>query len=66
MTLVALEHGVGSCWVSRFDVKRVAKLLNLPRGYMPSEILVLGYPEEGRKLTKKKGLYEVVFYNTFG
>jgi hypothetical protein len=21
MALVALEHGVGSCWVSRFDVK---------------------------------------------
>ncbi len=66
MALVALEHGVGSCWVSRFDVKCLAKLLNLPRGYMPSEILVLGYPEEEGKLTKKKELDEVVFYNTFG
>ena len=65
MALVALEHGVGSCWVSRFDVKRVAKLLNLPGGTMPSEILVLGYPDEERKLTKKKNLNEVVFYNTF-
>ena len=66
MALVALEHGVGSCWVSLFDVKRLAKLLNLPRGYMPSEILVLGYPERQRKSTKKKELDEVVFYNTFG
>jgi nitroreductase len=66
MALVALEHGVGSCWVSWFDVERLAKLLNLPRGYMPSEILVLGYPEEERKLTKKKKLDEVVFYNAFG
>ncbi len=65
MALVALEHGVGSCWVSRFDVKRVAKLLNLPGGTMPCEILVLGYPDEERKLTKKKELDEVVFYNTF-
>ena len=66
MALAALEHGVGSCWVSRFDVKCLAKLLNLPRGYMASEILVLGYPEEEGKLTKKKALDEVVFYNTFG
>jgi nitroreductase len=66
MALVALEHGVGSCWVSRFDVKRLAKLLNLPRGYMPSEILVLGYPGEELKLAKKKELDKVVFYNTFG
>ncbi len=66
MALVALEHGVGSCWVSLFDVKCLAKLLHLPSGYMPSEILVLGYPKEERKLTKKKELDEVVFYNTFG
>jgi nitroreductase len=66
MALAALEHGVGCCWVSQFDVLRLAKLLNLPRGTLPSEILVLGYPEEEGKLTKKKGLDEVVFYNTFG
>src|SRR5512138_1116129 len=30
MALVALEHGVGSCWVSLFDVKRLTTLLNLP------------------------------------
>jgi nitroreductase len=66
MALVALEHGVGSCWVSWFDVERLAMVLNLPKGYMPSEILVLGYPEEDRKLTKKKKLDEVVFYNAFG
>jgi nitroreductase len=66
MVLAALEHGVGSCWVSRFDVKCLAKLLNLPRGYIPSEILVLGYSEQEQKLTKKKELDEVIFYNTFG
>jgi nitroreductase len=66
MALAALEHGVGCCWVSWFEVKRLAELLNLPRGNLPSEILVLGYPEEQRKTTKKKEADEVVFYNTFG
>jgi nitroreductase len=65
MALAALEHGVGSCWVSRFEVRRVAELLCLPEGTIPAEILVLGYPEKGRKPTGKKSLDKVVFYDTF-
>jgi nitroreductase len=66
MAIAALEHGVGSCWVSRFEVKRMAELLHLPRGVIPSEILVFGYPKQKRTPTQKKALDEVVFYNTFG
>jgi nitroreductase len=65
MILAALEHGVGSCWVSRFEVRRLAELLHLPEGTIPAEILVLGYPEKARKPTGKKSLDEVVFYGTF-
>jgi nitroreductase len=63
MALAALEHGVGSCWVSRFNVKQLAQLLNLPSGYFPSEILVFGYPEQPQNTTRKKDLDEIVFYN---
>ncbi len=66
MALVGLEHGVGSCWVSLFEVKRLSELLNLPRGTLPSEILALGYPEGEPRLTSKKAMDELVFYNTFG
>ena len=65
MAMAALEHGVGSCWVSRFEVKRVAELLHLPTGAIPSEILVFGYPRQKRQPTQKKALDEVVFYNAF-
>ncbi len=65
MALAALEHGVGSCWISRFEVKRMAELLCLPKGVIPSEILVLGYPKQKCTPTQKKALDEVVFYNTF-
>jgi nitroreductase len=65
MAIAALEHGVGSCWVSRFEVKRMAELLHLPKGVIPSEILVFGYPRQKRTPTQKKALGEVVFYNTF-
>ena len=65
MVLVALEHGVGSCWVSRFDVERLAELLDLPLNYLPSEILVFGYPEKQPVPRSKKSLDEVVFPNVF-
>jgi nitroreductase len=65
MVLAALEHGVGSCWVSRFDVKRLACLLKLPFHYLPSEILVFGYPEGQPVPRSKKSLEELVFRNVF-
>ena len=65
MALAALEHGVVSCWISRFEVKRLATLLNLPKGYIPCEILVLGYAESKGETSTKKSLDEVVFYDTW-
>jgi nitroreductase len=66
IALAAWEHGVGCCWVSRFKVKRLAVLLNLPQGTLPSEILALGYPERQPEPKPKKSLTEVVFHNRFG
>ncbi len=65
MALAALEYGVGSCWISRFEVKRLATLLNLPKGYIPCEILVLGYAESKGETSTKKSLDEVAFYDTW-
>lgn len=63
MALVALESGIGSCWVSWFKVKEVARLLRLPPGCLPSEMLVFGYPQTQPRLIPKKDLDELVFYN---
>jgi nitroreductase len=65
MALAALEHGVGSCWVSRFDVKGLATLLKLPLHCLPSELLVFGYPETDQEPRSKKNLDEIVFRNVF-
>jgi nitroreductase len=65
MVLAALEHGVASCWVSRFDVEEIAQMLKLPAHYLPSEILVFGYPESEQHPREKKRLEELVFRNGF-
>jgi len=66
IALVALEHGVGFCWVSRFRVKELAERLRLPPPILPAEILVLGYPKRPRAQAPKKPREEVVFYDLFG
>jgi nitroreductase len=65
MLMAALEHGVGACWVSRFEVQALAALLCLPENMLPSEILVLGYPERRQKPSRKKDLEEITFTNSW-
>lgn len=62
MVLAALEHDIGSCWVSRFEVRMLAELLHLPANTLPAEILVFGYPESQQKMASKKSLQEIIFY----
>jgi nitroreductase len=63
MLLTALEQGLGGCWVSRFDVHRLAELLDLPAEIFPAELLVLGYPKTGKIPKDKKPLSETAFFN---
>jgi nitroreductase len=62
MALVALEHGIGSTWVSKFNVRAVADLIKVPAGYQPSEILAFGTPADMRPPKAKKPLDQVTFY----
>ena len=68
MTLVALEHGIGCTWVSFYNVREVANIIKLPNGYLPSNILVFGYPDgdnpSKRENKSRKGkLGDIVFAN---
>ena len=65
MVLAALEHGLGSCWISRFNVKALAELLNLPCHCLPTEILAFGYPVFAQETRSKKSLEELVFRDMF-
>lgn len=63
MALAALERGLGSCWVSRFNVVGLAELLGLPDGMMPSELLVFGYPGTQEISKDKKSISNLAFFN---
>ncbi|GLC30293.1 nitroreductase family protein [Clostridium omnivorum] len=65
MVIAALEHGLGSTWISYFNVDELSNILNLPKSYIASEIIAFGYPVNNENTTEKKSLSEVVFYNKF-
>ena len=46
LTLVAKEHGLGSCWVGAFDEEAVRRILKIPDNMDPEIIITLGYAEE--------------------
>ncbi len=46
MILVALEEGVGSCWIASVNRPAVMELLNIPDEFEIDSVLALGYPNE--------------------
>lgn len=65
MVLQALEYGIGSTWISYFDVKILGELLGLPDNHIPSEIIAFGYSQNETTHRKKKDLEKIVFYNKY-
>jgi nitroreductase len=65
MVLQALEYGIYSTWISYFEVDKISKLLNLPKFYIPSEIISFGYPEDETSSRDKIFKVEIVFFNRF-
>ncbi len=49
MILVALEEGVGTCWIASINRRPVMDALNVPNDYEIDSLLALGYPAEEPK-----------------
>lgn len=46
MLLLAVEKGLGSCWIGSVDRERLAKLLGVPENCKIHSVIALGYPAE--------------------
>jgi len=65
MMLAATDQGLGSLWMSSFDVKGVQREFSLPEGWEPTHLLCLGYANgeaasPTRLSTARKPLEELV------
>lgn len=65
MTLVAVEEGLGSCWIGAFKQGRIKEILGIPDRYRVVVLLSLGYPCQSPKRKLRKPLKEIISYDCF-
>ena len=63
--LQAEELGLGTCWIARYDEKKLMKALGVPDHGSIVMITPLGYPAESPDPRPRKTLEEVVRYDRF-
>ena len=65
MTLVAVDEGLGTCWIGAFSQEEVRQILNVPKQYKVVALLPLGFPADRPGPKLRKSLEEIVSYDTF-
>jgi nitroreductase len=55
MMLMALDLGLGTCWVGAFDEQAVSRLLGIPQGVRPVMLMPLGFPDESPNAPPRLG-----------
>lgn len=60
MMLVALDNGLGTCWVGAFREEEISKALGLPDNLRPVALVPVGYPERIPRPTSRVSIDEAV------
>lgn len=63
--LQAADLGLGTCIMGWFDEKRIARLLDVPRGKRIPLIISLGYPENPTRRKVRKPVEEMSSWNSY-
>ena len=66
MTLIAVEEGLGTCWIGAFFEDKVKSMLNIPDDIRVVELLTLGYPKDDSIKEKSRlALERIVKWETW-
>lgn len=60
--LLAVEEGLGSCWVGAFPETSCKKILSIPPKYRPVAIIPIGFSAEEENFTSRRALDEVTIW----
>jgi nitroreductase len=61
--LLAVDRGLGTCWVGAFDESACSQVLSLSDNQRPVAIIPLGYPAKDPSPRPRRPLDEVVFWD---
>ena len=65
MSLVAVEEGLGTCWIGAFSQQEVKEILQIPEQYKVVALLPIGFPADQPKPKSRKDLEEIVCEEIF-
>ncbi len=65
MTLVAVEEGLGTCWIGGFLQASARDVLNIPDKYIIAAMLTIGFPRTIPEEKPRKTLGEITCYEAF-
>ena len=65
LMLAAVEKGLGTCAIKSYNDAAVRKLLNLPETLHLELLISVGYPDADPQMPARKGLDEIVFFNSW-
>ena len=65
-TLVAVEEGLGTCWIGGFNQEIAKKALGIPGEYVIAALMTLGFPKTIPEAKPRKPVEQVVCYDRFG
>lgn len=65
MTLMAVEEGLGTCWIGAFLQDEARKILGVPENLIIVALLTLGYPRDPGRPKERKSIKEIVCYETY-
>jgi nitroreductase len=63
--LLAVEHGLSTCWVGAFNEAAVKTILKLPDHIRPVAIIPLGYPKTSTEPTSRMPIKKLTHKNTW-
>jgi nitroreductase len=65
LSLEAVELGLGTCWIGRYDCQKVKEILAIPSDRVVTACMVVGYPDETPSQKPKKHLSQLVHYEKY-
>jgi nitroreductase len=65
ITLVAVEEGLGTCWIGGFMQAAARDALDIPDTYIIAAMLTVGFPRTIPEERPRKSFDEIICYETF-
>ncbi|MBN1109782.1 MAG: nitroreductase family protein [Methanomassiliicoccales archaeon] len=66
ISLMAMEEGMGTCWIGAFDGERLNEYVQLPEDKVITVCMALGFPDERPPASGRKRAEELISWDLYG